>query len=592
MKKAMILLAMALLLLTGTNGARAQRPLIMAGSPDYMFTPPPTQPSVEVYPPPEHGVLAAGLDFRGNAYRSKGEVTVYGVALVERLMTTYPYLWVYLLQDRLVDSANLCYAQDTIAKELFCFIEQQPVSYADFGFVATGNNPNGDTTTMPFHEFYFTDPVQVPAGVRFYVGISHSAYNVYNHWKPGNPYFTRLFFCEPTFLSYESYANNQDSSCRFDGLDSTWFLNKLNFPGLIDWRCDRCHTPMATLDDELNNTVRKYTARGFFPIVRPPEDSARIFPPHEHPLRAGAVTGFRVAELDSAHATFEWDTLEPSDWGLVGVNAEAYQVSYAPYGEEYAEGDTLMSRGGSCTLRTAFDSTVMYKARCRVLSYHDCDIHDTMVWGEWSEEVYFHTGVGVPDTGVLECCHVEGFRYLGLSAGKPRFSWEGCEGADRYELQYATIGGDGWRRGPVSTMEGCVLNAPLDSTHRYMARVRSQCDHHCHVHDTVVQGAWSDTVEFSLWTGGIGAEDGAVGRAMFGLMPNPARGSATVRPLLSGGEYPAVLTVSDAAGREVLRRQLLDGSPQTIELGEMPSGTYFVTLTTAKDTGTQKLIIN
>ena len=308
-------------------------------------------------------------------------------------------------------------------------------------------------------------------------------------------------------------------------------------------------------------------------------------------MRAGAVTGFRVAELDSAHATFEWDTLEPSDWGLVGVNAEAYQVSYAPYGEEYAEGDTLMSRGDSCTLRTAFDSTVMYKARCRVLSYHDCDIHDTMVWGEWSEEVYFHTGVGVPDTGVLECCHVEGFRYLGLSAGKPRFSWEGCEGADRYELQYATIGGDGWRRGPVSTMEGCVLNAPLDSTHRYMARVRSQCDHHCHVHDTVVQGAWSDTVEFSLWTGGIGAEDGAVGRAMFGLMPNPARGSATVRPLLSGGEYPAVLTVSDAAGREVLRRQLLDGSPQTIELGEMPSGTYFVTLITAKGTGTQKLVV-
>ena len=306
-------------------------------------------------------------------------------------------------------------------------------------------------------------------------------------------------------------------------------------------------------------------------------------------MRAGAVTGFRVAELDSAHATFEWDMLEPSDWGLVGVNAEAYQVSYAPYGEEYAEGDTLMSQGGSCTLRTAFDSTVMYKARCRVLSYHECDIHDTMVWGEWSEEVYFHTGVGVPDTGVLECCHVDSLRFAGLVGDQPRFVWERCEGADRYETQYAVVGGDGWHRGATTALTDYILRAEMAPGRRYMVRVRSLCDHHCHIHDTVLGGDWSDTVFYPQQTEGVGvAVDGAV---PFGLVPNPAHGTVTVRPLLSGGEYPAVLTVSDAAGREVLRRQLLDGSPQTIELGEMPSGTYFVTLTTAKGTGTQKLVV-
>ena len=66
-----------MLMMAAVWQAAGQRPLIMAGSTGYMFTPPPTQPSVAVYPPPEHGVLAAGLDFRGNAYRSKGEVTVY-----------------------------------------------------------------------------------------------------------------------------------------------------------------------------------------------------------------------------------------------------------------------------------------------------------------------------------------------------------------------------------------------------------------------------------------------------------------------------------------------------------------------------------
>jgi hypothetical protein len=157
-------------------------------------------------------------------------------------------------------------------------------------------------------------------------------------------------------------------------------------------------------------------------------------------------------------------------------------------------------------------------------------------------------------------------------------------------MQYAVLGSSSWRRGPTTTTTDCILNAELDSSLRYMARVRTQCDHRCHVHDTVLEGDWSDTVVFSLWADGI---DGAVsdgGRTLFDLAPNPARGSVTVT--LAEAFGGGVLTVADAAGREVLRKEL---APQTrttvIGVSELPAGTYFVTLATAEGSSVRKLVV-
>ena len=126
---------------------------------------------------------------------------------------------------------------------------------------------------------------------------------------------------------------------------------------------------------------------------------------------------------------------------------------------------------------------------------------------------------------------------------------------------------------------------------RYWVRVRAQCDHHCHIHDTVMIGEWGDTVEFCLQPEGIEGGETA-GRAMFSLAPNPAGGIMTVKPALASGEYPAVLTVSDTKGREVMRRTLTDGSPLTVDVGTLPSGAYLVTLTTRSHrTGTQRLVV-
>ena len=565
----------------------AQRPVIPAGSQGYMFTPPPSQDSVII----EHCMYGQSVrpDFIGNAFRSPHGTIVYGVAVSVEKLELFPYLWVYLLQERRVDSTTLCYAIDTVATELFCFIEQPPISYADFSFIQTYRNR--DTVTLPFYEFYFVDPVQIPANVRFYVGISHSWNNVYNHCKKNTPYCPNTSYSGYSWWSCLHGRPSQDTSCHSDGLDSTWNIWKYLRPGLVDWACERCTDPPLLFGAEMGISGNKYQSRGFFPIMRPPEDSTRIIPPHIHPLRAHAVEGFRLTGLDSAHASFAWDSIPPSDWGQVGVNVNAYQVNYAPYGQEYDEADTVIVTADSCTVFSRFDSTVMYKARCRARSKHRCDIHDTMVWGDWSHEVYFHTGVGVPDTAPLVCQRVGGLRYEGLLNGCPKFAWERCEGQDRFEVQYAEVGGDGWHRATITSATEYLLRAEIDSTARYRVRVRAQCNHRCHIHDTLMLGEWSDTVEFCLHPQGIGGA-AATGGGLFSLAPNPARGTVTVKPALAAGDYPAVLTVSDTKGREVMRYSLTDGSPLTIDVSALPSGAYLVTLTTrSRRTGTQRLMV-
>lgn len=89
-----------------------------------------------------------------------------------------------------------------------------------------------------------------------------------------------------------------------------------------------------------------------------------------------------------------------------------------------------------------------------------------------------------------------------------------------------------------------------------------------------------------------GAEVVGSAGAAFRLLPNPASGS--VRCVMNGTTFAGgVLTMADASGREVLREEL---PPQTachtLTLAAYPNGVYFVTLTTAKGTSTQKLVIN
>lgn len=83
----------------------------------------------------------------------------------------------------------------------------------------------------------------------------------------------------------------------------------------------------------------------------------------------------------------------------------------------------------------------------------------------------------------------------------------------------------------------------------------------------------------------------AYAEALFTLTPNPATGSVCCA-MGEGASAGGVLTVADAAGREVMRKELPPHTAShTISLTEYPKGVYFVTLTTVLGSSTQKLVV-
>ena len=79
--------------------------------------------------------------------------------------------------------------------------------------------------------------------------------------------------------------------------------------------------------------------------------------------------------------------------------------------------------------------------------------------------------------------------------------------------------------------------------------------------------------------------------SMFLMVPNPA--SDEVRCVMGGAGFAGgTLSVTDAAGRTVLRREL-KASERVCEfrVADLPAGTYFVTLTTKEGTSTRKLVV-
>ena len=100
-----------------------------------------------------------------------------------------------------------------------------------------------------------------------------------------------------------------------------------------------------------------------------------------------------------------------------------------------------------------------------------------------------------------------------------------------------------------------------------------------------------DTAFTAIFVSREAIEEAEAGASGFELMPNPASGEVCIVTEGEGFEG-GTLAVRDAAGREVLRKELARGTRKcTLKVSDLPAGTYFVTLTTAKGTSTRKLII-
>ena len=170
-------------------------------------------------------------------------------------------------------------------------------------------------------------------------------------------------------------------------------------------------------------------------------------------------------------------------------------------------------------------------------------------------------------------------RYTAVFEPAERYTVEGR--SDNEAMGYVTVGDSVYYEGDTAVLEAFAADGYVFD--------------HWSTGDTAnplrlaVTGDMVVTAYFVRQEAGIAATEGEGGA--FVLSPNPARGQVTATLAEAAGRG-AVLTVCDAAGREVLRRELARGT-RTFSFGvaDYPSGTYFVTLTTANGTSTQKLLV-
>ena len=99
-----------------------------------------------------------------------------------------------------------------------------------------------------------------------------------------------------------------------------------------------------------------------------------------------------------------------------------------------------------------------------------------------------------------------------------------------------------------------------------------------------------DTVFVALFRSTQGIDNPGMGGIRFTLTPNPAHGTVTVESEGVAAAGGGTVTVTDAAGKTVLRAALVSDR-QRLDIADLPAGTYFVTLTTAEGTSTQRLVI-
>ena len=166
--------------------------------------------------------------------------------------------------------------------------------------------------------------------------------------------------------------------------------------------------------------------------------------------------------------------------------------------------------------------------------------------------------------------------------GFPKFEWSRCPGHSNYDMQLAHAGRDDWHRVDLTSENNTMLRSGVDPTERYWLRVRAECNHHCHIHDTVMRSQWSDTLEFCLTPQGVDEAEGGG----LSLVPNPAHDEVT----LTAESVITRVAVYDMQGHMVLEQQA-HGREATLSLRKLAAGSYIVHADTPRGRLTHKLTV-
>ena len=206
------------------------------------------------------------------------------------------------------------------------------------------------------------------------------------------------------------------------------------------------------------------------------------------------------------------------------------------------------------------------------------------------------------------CDTVPNFHWKSIRMGYPTFAWDTdfCREEDLFEVQFAPYRTSDWVT--VSTADSSIeVYSVFDPDIYYQARIRARRHHLCPIHDTMMWGPWCDPILF--YTGPTEPDTTSAitpveaNGTPFTLTPNPATGTVIVTlghtPQSLRDSSPnlgeqLVLTLTDAAGHEVLRKELSIFNSQlsiTLDLSHLTAGIYLVTLTTPQGSSSRQLVV-
>ena len=131
----------------------------------------------------------------------------------------------------------------------------------------------------------------------------------------------------------------------------------------------------------------------------------------------------------------------------------------------------------------------------------------------------------------------------------------------------------------ITVSDSTAVVTGLDSGIYLAAWVRSECDHQCPNHDTLLWSQWSGPLVFYVGTYAPGEASIQTPLASdISLSPNPATDVVRVE---SGERKVESIEVVDMQGRIILRQQLpAPASSLLIDTSPLPSGSYLLRLYT------------
>lgn len=169
-----------------------------------------------------------------------------------------------------------------------------------------------------------------------------------------------------------------------------------------------------------------------------------------------------------------------------------------------------------------------------------------------------------------------------ITATTADISWTGNSAA--YALEYGT---ENFSAGTGTTIDNINISLTtltgLIPDMEYSVYVRSKCS-------DAAYSVWSERISFRTATNGISGIKHTT--SDINIYPNPAKDQATVSIIGINGEV--ALTIVDMSGRIVKESTVFCGGEEctaTIELRDIPAGTYFVRAATESSNSVRRLVV-